>query len=256
MGFGVLSEPCFISDISILGMAQLPLIVTNLWCQSLQGAIVSDEQNAIQAALTEKLHDSFDYVLKKRREYFKENPDKLPVASQVKSIINSCVRNNSAISGGAGLIPGPAGALVVVPELVLVIRNQIQMVYDIGVANGKEAQITRELLLGIFVTAMGSGATSLVTVQGGKLLVKRASLRVIQKIIAWLGGKITQQALKRYISKWVPIAGAAAMAVWTGWMTKNIGQKANELFKLEIDDDPNTLDIELFCSEPLEQESQ
>ena len=28
-------------------------------------------------------------------------------------------------------------------------------------------------------------------------------------------------------------------------MTKNIGEKANELFKLEIEDDPQTLDIEL-----------
>ena len=133
----------------------------------------------------------------------------------------------------------------VIPELTLVIRNQIQMVYDIGVANGKQAQLTKELLMGIFLTAMGSSAGSLLTIHGGKILVKRASLRVIQNIIAMLGGRVTQQAIKSSIGKWLPVVGAGAMAAWTGYMTKNIGEKANELFKLEIEDDPQTLDIEL-----------
>lgn len=79
----------------------------------------------------------------------------------------------------------------VIPELTLVIRNQIQMVYDIGVANGKQAQLTKELLIGIFLTAMGSSAGSLLTIHGGKILVRRAFLQVIQKIIAMLGGRVT-----------------------------------------------------------------
>lgn len=206
---------------------------------------MSDSQGLIEGKVSDVLHESFDHVLRNRQEYYRQNPAARPSLSQVPSIIGSYTRNNAAISGGAGLIPGPWGMMAVVPELALVIRNQVQMIYDIGVAHGKEAQITRELLLGIFVTAMGSGATSLLTIQGGRLLVKRASLRVIQKIILWLGGKITQQALKKAISRWLPVVGAAAMAAWTGWMTKNIGKKANELFQLEIDDDPSTLDIEL-----------
>ena len=126
--------------------------------------------------------------------------------------------------------------------------HQIQMVYDIGVANGKQAQITKELLIGIFITAAGSSAGSMITIQGGKILVRRASLRVIQKLVAMLGGRITQQAAKSAISKWVPIIGAGAMATWTGYMTNNIGKKADELFKLDIEDDPNTIDIEIKAS--------
>ena len=163
----------------------------------------------------------------------------------VSGLISSYTRNNAAISGGASLIPGPWGMAAVIPELTLVIRNQIQMVYDIGVANGKQAQLTKELLIGIFLTAMGSSAGSLLTIHGGKILVRRASLQVIQKIIAMLGGRVTQQVIKSTVSKGLPFVGAAAMATWTGYMTKNIGEKANELFKLEIEDDPQTLDIEL-----------
>lgn len=201
----------------------------------------SDDSGALHSAL----NSAFDYVIENRSDYYRKNPSNLPQLDSVSGLISSYTRNNAAISGGASLIPGPWGMASVIPELTLVIRNQIQMVYDIGVANGKQAQLTKELLIGIFLTAMGSSAGSLLTIHGGKILVRRASLQVIQKIIAMLGGRVTQQVIKSTVSKWLPFVGAAAMATWTGYMTKNIGEKANELFKLEIEDDPQTLDIEL-----------
>ena len=201
----------------------------------------SDDSGALHSAL----NSAFDYVIENRSDYYRKNPSNLPQLDSVSGLISSYTRNNAAISGGASLIPGPWGMAAVIPELTLVIRNQIQMVYDIGVANGKQAQLTKELLMGIFLTAMGSSAGSLLTIHGGKILVRRASLQVIQKIIAMLGGRVTQQVIKSTVSKWLPFVGAAAMATWTGYMTKNIGEKASELFKLEIEDDPQTLDIEL-----------
>ena len=203
------------------------------------------EESDASGALHSALNSAFDYVIENRSDYYRKNPNNLPQLDSVSGLISSYTRNNAAISGGASLIPGPWGMAAVIPELTLVIRNQIQMVYDIGVANGKQAQLTKELLIGIFLTAMGSSAGSLLTIHGGKILVRRASLQVIQKIIAMLGGRVTQQVIKSTVSKWLPFVGAAAMATWTGYMTKNIGEKANELFKLEIEDDPQTLDIEL-----------
>lgn len=203
------------------------------------------EESGDSGALHSALNSAFDYVIENRSDYYRKNPSNLPQLDSVSGLISSYTRNNAAISGGASLIPGPWGMAAVIPELTLVIRNQIQMVYDIGVANGKQAQLTKELLIGIFLTAMGSSAGSLLTIHGGKILVRRASLQVIQKIIAMLGGRVTQQAIKSSVSKWIPFVGAGAMAAWTGYMTKNIGEKANELFKLEIEDDPQTLDIEL-----------
>ena len=203
------------------------------------------EESGDSGALHSALNSAFDYVIENRSDYYRKNPSNLPQLDSVSGLISSYTRNNAAISGGASLIPGPWGMAAVIPELTLVIRDQIQMVYDIGVANGKQAQLTKELLMGIFLTAMGSSAGSLLTIHGGKILVRRASLQVIQKIIAMLGGRVTQQVIKSTVSKWLPFVGAAAMATWTGYMTKNIGEKANELFKLEIEDDPQTLDIEL-----------
>lgn len=196
--------------------------------------------------ITDGLRTAFESVLKSRNEYYQNNPDKIPGPAAVDALIRAAVTQNAAISGGAGLIPGPWGMLAVVPELLLVINNQIKLIYDIGAAHGRKEMITKELLLGVFISAAGSSAGSLLVMQGSKVLVRRASLQVMQKMIALLGGRITQQALKSAISKWLPGIGAAAMAAWTGYLTKQIGDKAREIFKHEIVNDPSTPDIELI----------
>jgi uncharacterized protein (DUF697 family) len=198
-------------------------------------------QGKIEGALT----DGVSSVVKSREEHYRQNPDKLPVAGSVDSLISSTANLNAAISGGASLIPGPWGMAAVIPELIAVINRQLTLIYDIGAAHGKQKQITKELVLGIMITGLGTSAGSLLTIHGSKVLVRRASLRAMQKIIALLGGKISQQVLKRMVSKWVPVAGAAAMAVWTRHMTVQIGRRADEIFRLEIQDDPSTMDIEL-----------
>lgn len=188
----------------------------------------------MQEKITDGLESAFDSVIESRQEYYEKNPDKVPGLAAVDALIRASYTQNAAISGGASLIPGPFGMLAVVPELLLVINNQIKLIYDIGVAHGKKNEITRELLLGIFISAAGTSAGSLLVMHGSKVLVRRASLRVMQKMIALLGGRITQQALKSAVSKWLPGIGAAAMAVWTGYLTKQIGSKANEIFKHDI----------------------
>jgi len=102
----------------------------------------------------------------------------------------------------------------------------------------------------VLITAMGSSAGSLLVMQGSKVLVKRVALRAFQKIIVMLAGKITQQALKSAISKWLPGIGAAAMAVWSNYLTRQVGKKAIEIFEKEI-----VLSEEVIEEMPLETES-
>jgi len=50
-----------------------------------------------------------------------------------------------------------------------------------------------------------------------------------------LAGKVTQQAVKASISKWLPIVGAAFMAWLSAHLTTKIGKLANEVFSKEIE---------------------
>lgn len=205
----------------------------------------------MQEKLTDGLNAAFDHVHEAKHAHYLKNPQSIPTERDIGSLIRVAVTQNAAISGGASLIPGPWGMLAVVPELLLVIRSQIGLIYDIGAAYGKKDAMSKELALGIFISAVGSSAGSLLVIHGGKVLVKRASLQVMQKLIILLGGRITQQAIKSAVSKWLPGVGAAAMAVWTGYLTKQIGAKAQEIMKQQIEQDGvAALDVDMI--EPLD----
>jgi uncharacterized membrane protein YebE (DUF533 family) len=210
-------------------------------------------EQKMQDQITQKLEEAFDMVVKDKNKYYQQNPEKIPSPESIKSLISSVALTNSAISGGASLVPGPWGMLAVIPELILVIKNQIGLIYDIAAAHGQKELITRELLAEVFISGMGTTTGSVLVVHGSKVLIKRASLRVFQKLIALLGGKITQQALKSAISKWLPGVGAAAMAAWTNYMTRQIGKMANEIFSKEIEQNDAVDDIELI--KPIEAET-
>lgn len=206
--------------------------------------------DTLQSKLAEKMMGVFELVVSDRSSHFAKYPDKIPDKKSVPSIINSYSVTNTAISGGASLVPGPWGMVAVIPEIATVIRNQLAMIYDVGMAYGKSKVLNKELLAGILITAMGSSAGSLLVMQGSKVLVKRVALRAFQQIIAMLAGKITQQALKSAISKWLPGVGAAAMAVWSNYLTRQVGKKAIEIFEKEI-----VLSEEVIEEVPLETES-
>lgn len=194
----------------------------------------NNNTNDFATKFANALEGIFESVALTRRQHFVENPTNRPSPQDIDSIIKRYSNQNAVIAGAANLIPGPWGMLATVPELVAIIRNQIQMIYDLGVAQGQEASLSPNLLLGVFSTVLGEGAIGLVTVKGGQLLVKKASLQVIQKIIFWLGGNISQKLLKRFFAKWLPIGGAAAMAIWSRQSTMSMGEKASKMLAMNI----------------------
>lgn len=114
----------------------------------------------------------------------------------------------------------------------------------------------KEIIMEALFAASGNIATGLIVIQGQKLIVKRASLSVLQKLIQILGGKITQQALKSMAAKWIPLAGATAMAAWSKYSTNKIGKKVKELFSKEIAFDEDLVETELTAVEKDEILSQ
>ncbi|GJM43033.1 MAG: hypothetical protein DHS20C20_33150 [Ardenticatenaceae bacterium] len=206
--------------------------------------------DTLQSKLAESMIGMFDLVISDRSGHYAKHPDEIPNLQSVPSIIKSYSLTNAAISGGVGLVPGPWGMVAVVPEIAVIIRNQLAMIYDVGMAYGKNKVLSKELLAGILITALGAGTGSLLVMQGSKVLVKRVALRQFQRIIAMLAGKITQQALKSAIGKWLPVVGAAALAIWSNYLTRQVGKKAIEIFEKEI-----VLSEEIIEEMPLETES-
>ncbi|MEM9220488.1 MAG: TerB family tellurite resistance protein [Cyanobacteria bacterium P01_F01_bin.150] len=193
------------------------------------------ETSQLQEKLEEQMLGLFEQVIKDRSKYFDENSDKVPTPESISAIINSYANQNAVISGGAGMVPGPLGMLAIVPELVLIIRNQLSMVYDIGYAYGYGKKMNSEILISVFSYSLGAGALGLMAIHGQKILIKRASLRLMQRIVRLMAGKISQRVLKSMVGKWVPVLGAVALATWSKFATHDIGKKAVLIFEKDIE---------------------
>ena len=206
------------------------------------GAETNSAAEAFQQKLSDGLTGLFELVISNRRGYYAQHPENIPTRESVGAVIDSYSTKNAVITGGFNLVPGPWGLVGIVPELTLVVRNQLTLIYDIGMAHGKSQVLTKELLAGVLLDAFGVGAGSLFVMQGSKLIVKRVSLRVFQRIVALLAGRVTQQALKSALSKWVPVLGAAAMATWVHYMTKKVGRKADQILSQDVSVDAEEVD--------------
>jgi len=188
-------------------------------------------QEAINNKISEGINFAIEKVSKERENYYKNH--NVPSLESIDKIISEYSNKNALISGGSSLIPGPWGMAAAIPEIIAVISNQLTMIYDIAKVHGQK-EIDKELLLTVFLSAMGNATGNLLIIHGQKIMMKRVGQRAIQTIIRILGGKITQQLAKSMAAKWIPIAGAVAMAAWSRYMTNKIGEKSIEIFSKEI----------------------
>jgi len=196
-----------------------------------------DKGREISNKISEGITKLVGRVITEREEYYKNN---LPLSIEsLDGMVSSFANKNALISGGAGLIPGPWGMAAAIPEILAVVRNQLIMVYDISKAYGHN--IDKEALISILFGAVGNSATSLVVIQGQKVMAKRVGAKALQSLIHALGGKITQQLAKSMAAKWLPVAGAIAMATWSRYSTKKIGGKAIGIFLDAGSDEKNEL---------------
>ncbi|MDD2382903.1 MAG: TerB family tellurite resistance protein [Sulfurospirillaceae bacterium] len=186
----------------------------------------------IQEKLSQGLSDAVEKVSNERETYYKNHSN--PSKNEISQIIQSYGNKNAVISGGAGMIPGPWGMAASIPEIVAVIKNQMSMIYDVAKAHGHQ-KVEKELIIAVLFGAVGNAATSLIVVHGQKIMVKKVGARALQNIIKILGGKVTQQMAKSMAAKWVPFAGAIAMATWSKYSTHQIGNKAIEVFSRSIE---------------------
>ena len=131
---------------------------------------------------------------------------------------------------------GPLGWLTILPEMLGVWKIQAQLVADIAAIYGKGATVTQEqMLYCLFRHSASQLIRDLVVRAGDRFLVRRASLRVVQTIANQLGVKITQRALGKGLSRWLPIVGAIGVGAYAYYDTAQVGATAIVLFEREIE---------------------
>ena len=155
-----------------------------------------------------------------------------PVASDRAHALATAAAKRSALTAGAlALPPGPLGWLTLLPEIFALWRIQAQLVADIAAAFGQSASLSREqMLYCLFRHAAAQAVRDLAVQVGGRLIVRRASLSVLQTIAGVIGIRISQRLLGKGIARWLPVLGALGVGTYAYFDTLQVARTATDLF--------------------------
>lgn len=152
---------------------------------------------------------------------------------------NAAAVNAATAAGSLALPPGPLGWLTVLPELVLVWKIQAQMVADIAAFYGKKRVLTREqMLYCLFKHTASQAVRDLVVRAGERMIVRRATVKALNAVAQRVGATVTQRALARTTTRWLPVVGALGVAAYAYYDTAQVAKSAIELFEQDVDVEP------------------
>ena len=149
-----------------------------------------------------------------------------------------------ALSATLALAPGPLGMLTVVPDLIKVWQIQQQMVADVAACFGKSAQLNRQMMVYcLFRHGAAMLLRDVVARVGERIIVKQASLRVIQQTLQKIGIQVSQIAVNKALSRWLPIVGPVLIGSYSMVDTRKVGKTAIDTFSCQIEIEPPTIDV-------------
>jgi Co/Zn/Cd efflux system component len=142
----------------------------------------------------------------------------------------------AAVSGTLALPPGPLGMLTIIPDLLTVWKIQAQMVVDIAGAFGKQGFLSQEqMLYCLFKHAAAQAMRDIVVRVGERLLVRRATLKMMQVTLQKVGVKVTQRIIGKSATRWLGPLAALGVAGYAYYDTAQVAKTSIEFFGCEIE---------------------
>jgi hypothetical protein len=152
-------------------------------------------------------------------------------AVRAHKISRAAARKASLMSGSMSLPPGVLGWITVLPELVGVWRLQAQMVSDLSAVYGQRGNLGREqMLYCLFKHVSAQLLRDVVVRVGERVVVREASLKMLQSLAQQLGVHVTKAMLSRSASRFVPLLGAVGVGAYAYYDTMQVAKNAMELF--------------------------
>jgi hypothetical protein len=154
-----------------------------------------------------------------------EDPDRA-----AEEIARAAARQAAVLSGSLALPPGPFGMVTVLPDLYLIWKTQRQMIADIFGLYGRSAELSRSTMLYcLFRHAASQVMRDFVVRTGQRIVVEQLSSGAIKHVAGKVGVSISKRVAGSAASRWVPLAGAAAVGVYAYWDTMQVAKTARRL---------------------------
>jgi hypothetical protein len=155
----------------------------------------------------------------------------MPDAAQVaERMARDAARNAALVSASLALPPGPIGMLTVLPDLFVIWKIQRQLVADIFALHGRSVELTRTHMLYCLFRHMASQVLRDVVVRAGeRAVVRQLTTSALSSTLTSLGLSVAQRVTGTSASRWVPLAGAAAVGAYAYWDTLQVARTARNV---------------------------
>ena len=118
------------------------------------------------------------------------------------------------------------------PDLYLIWQTQRQLVADIFALYGRSAELSRTHMLYCLFRHAASHVLRDVAVRSGqRFVVRQLSSRALASAAGRVGSAVSRRLLGRAASRWIPIAGAAAVSAYAYWDTLQVARTARRLLE-------------------------
>ena len=156
---------------------------------------------------------------------------------------NSAAAAAALAAGALSLLPGPAGWLTLLPEMVGVWKIQAQLVADIAALYGHRAALTEEqMIYCLFKHTAAQAVRDLVVRAGERALVQKVTVKALQGVAKRVGIRVSQQVIGKGLARWLPIVGAVGVGAYAYYDTAQVAATAISLFKGEVELPPRPSD--------------
>ena len=151
-------------------------------------------------------------------------------ARSAERLAREAARNAAMVSASLALPPGPLGMLTVLPDLFLIWKIQRQLVADIFALHGRTVELTRTHMLYCLFRHMASQVLRDVVVRAGeRAIVRQLSSHALTSTLQSLGLTVVQRLAGTSASRWIPLAGAAAVGAYAYWDTLQVAKTARSV---------------------------
>ena len=145
-------------------------------------------------------------------------------------IARNAAKRAALVSGSLALPGGPLGLLTVLPDLYLIWNTQRQMVADIFAVYGRTAELTRtHMLYCLFRHAASQVLRDVAVRSGQRFVVQQLGSRTLSSLAGRVGGVVSRRVAGSAATRWIPIAGAAAVSAYAYWDTLQVAKTAQRL---------------------------
>ncbi len=195
---------------------------------------------SLKVTIAEKVNRFLDHEFEKIQQEKQqalasgENLQSAQKLQDPKVLLGQYLLKAAARSASTGFLPGLMGMVTIVPEIVGNLKNQLRMVYDIGVANGYPPDTHKDIILYVFLDSLGKRLTGFGIRQDNKIIVKPNDMNTLSYIGKIIAGYAVSQLVRSLVCKWLPGVGGVALTAWAQQSIFKISNNANALFQHEI----------------------